>query len=243
MAIDNPLDALNQQFENEDRSSDPILSRLAALASALPLPSPVDKAVGLIVGRLGANRIRRIELLLKVIQEEIRRHEDWLRTIGKQSVPDTQVRYEDWLALVEDGFKRAERTRAKERVERIGKILANSLIATPAPNSDDVEEMMRIAMELTDPDVWFLKELVRVQGGMLDPKGRVDRYQAWNAWPHGSWGMTADGEIDSTFSKLESFGLVTRLAPPNNQNIMADIQNRYSLLKKGLEFVRFVQSA
>ena len=28
-----------------------------------------------------------------------------------------------------------------------------------------------------------------------------------------------------------------RLAPPNNQNIMADFQNRYVLLEKGLRFI------
>jgi hypothetical protein len=243
MAIDNPLDALNQQFENEDRSSDPVLTRLITLISELPWPAhpAVQKIIALIIGRLGADRIRKLELLSAVMQGEIRRHDDQLRKIGEQ--PNAQARFEEWSALVVDGFKRAEQTRAKERVDRIGKILVNSLVAIPAPSSDDVEEMMRIATELSDRDVWFLKELVRVQGTMLSPKGRVERYQAWNAWPSGIWGMTADGEIDSIFSKLESFGLVTRLAPPNNLNITADIQNRYGLLKKGSEFVRFVQSA
>ena len=51
-----------------------------------------------------------------------------------------------------------------------------------------------------------------------------------------------DPELDSVFSKLESYGLVTRLAPPNNQNIMADIQNRYALLPKGLRFVDLIKS-
>ena len=50
-----------------------------------------------------------------------------------------------------------------------------------------------------------------------------------------------DPELDSTFSKLESFGLVVRLAPPNNLNIMADFQNRYALLRKGLDFAGFVR--
>lgn len=49
-------------------------------------------------------------------------------------------------------------------------------------------------------------------------------------------GNEAGGDLDSTFSKLESYGLVSRLAPPNNQNIMADFQNRYVLLQKGLRF-------
>jgi len=49
-------------------------------------------------------------------------------------------------------------------------------------------------------------------------------------------------ELDSVFSKLESYGLVTRIAPPNNQNILADYQNRYALLSKGGRFVALIRS-
>ena len=35
----------------------------------------------------------------------------------------------------------------------------------------------------------------------------------------------------------------SRLAPPNNLNILADFQNRYVLLKKGLRFVTLIREA
>jgi hypothetical protein len=60
-------------------------------------------------------------------------------------------------------------------------------------------------------------------------------------WEQGPWGTRIDPEIDSVFSKLESYGLVSRIAPPNNLNISADFQNRYVLLAKGLRFVDLVQ--
>jgi hypothetical protein len=41
--------------------------------------------------------------------------------------------------------------------------------------------------------------------------------------------------------QLEGFGLVTRLAPGNNYNLMADFQNRYALLLKGIEFIGFIE--
>jgi hypothetical protein len=50
MGIDDPLDALDNQFENEERSSDPVLKRLVDLASVLPLPWQVDKIVQRIIG-------------------------------------------------------------------------------------------------------------------------------------------------------------------------------------------------
>jgi hypothetical protein len=154
---------------------------------------------------------------------------------------EAQKRCQEWFTLVEDGLKKAEQTRAKERVQRIGQILANSLVRVPVPNADDVEEMMRIAIELSDSEVQSLDELVKVQGPTVERLGRISRYDAWNSWPRGPWGARPDGEIDSKFSKLESLGLVTRVPPQSNLNITADIQNRFALLKKGLEFIRFAQ--
>lgn len=235
MAIDDPLDALQKQFEDEERSTDPVLKRLLDLLSSLPLPWAADKTVRRVLGRLSADRVERIELTLSVVRDELKRHEDKLKTMSEGP------RFDEWSALFLDGLKRAEQTRSKERVERIGRILANALVRTPAPKGDDVEEMMRVAVNLSDREVQMLNELVRVQGAMVNNAGHIDRYQAWDSWTRGSWGEKVDGEIDAVFSKLESFGLVTRLAPPNNLNIMADFQNRYALLGKGRDFIKFVQ--
>lgn len=49
--------------------------------------------------------------------------------------------------------------------------------------------------------------------------------------------------LDSVFSKLESYGLVARIPPPNNLNITADFQNRYARLSKGLRFVELARSS
>jgi hypothetical protein len=234
MVIDDPLDALQRQFDDEERSTDPVLKRLLDLLSSLPLPWAADKTVRRLLGRLSADRVERIELTLIVVRDELKRHEDKLKTMSEGP------RFDEWSALFLDGLKRAEQTRAKERVERIGRILANALVRTPAPREDDVEEMMRVAMNLSDREVQMLNELVRMQGSLVNNTGHVDRYQAWNSWPGGPWGEKVDGELDIVFSKLESFGLVTRLAQPNNLNIMADFQNRYALLGKGLDFIKFV---
>ena len=104
-------------------------------------------------------------------------------------------------------------------------------------DGDGNEELMRIAMELSDRDVYYLGELVKLEGDNVRTSGRLERYNAHTRWERGPWGTRPDGELDSIFSKLESYGLVSRLAPPNNQNIMADFQNRYVLLQKGLRFI------
>ncbi len=100
---------------------------------------------------------------------------------------------------------------------------------------------MRVATALSDDEVRYLKELVRIEGSQVATQGRTTRYSAHETWERGFWGSGVNGEIDSVFSKLESFGLVARIPPPNNLNIMADFQNRYSLLPKGLRFTILAQ--
>lgn len=201
----------------------------------------MDRIIQRIIGYLKADRLEKIELTINVIRDELRRHESRLREIATANKEEADRRFQEWLPLVKDGVEKAQRTRADERIVRIGKILAKSLVAINSPNPDDVEEMMRIAMDLSDSEVERLAEIVRVQGGMLDPSGRVPRYQAWQSWETGTWGAVPNGQLESIFSKLESFGLVSRIAPPNNLNILADTASRYSLLRKGVEFVSFVR--
>jgi|SRR5579862_7967193 len=242
--IDDPIKAVQQQFANEERASDPVFPRVArlvqTLSASLPL-EPVLKAFGGISGavlaHLQADRNEKMDLLINTIIAEFQR----LERRVEASEASIKARFEQWTPLVVDGLNRAERTRSKDRIMRIGFILSNSL-TSPAPiDSDNVEEMMRIAMELSDRDIYYLKELLAVEGGVVEAGGRIDRFSAWMSWPKGPWGEQINGEIDSVFSKLESFGLVVRLAPPNNLTLNADFQNRYALLRKGLDFARFAQ--
>ncbi len=93
--------------------------------------------------------------------------------------------------------------------------------------------MMRVAMELSDRDIVFLGELTRIEGSLLQTQDHISRYEAHTRWEQGFWANLVFPEADSVFSKLESYGLVARIPPSNNQNIMADVQNHYVLLAKG----------
>lgn len=145
--------------------------------------------------------------------------------------------------LLLEAARRAESTRAKERVERIGLILANAVVEPKSIDADEIEEMMRVAAELSDRDVEFLRELIKIEGSFLQSVNHIPRYDAYVWWEQGFWGDRIDPEIDSVFSKLESYGLVSRLAPPNTLTVLADFQNRYVLLKKGVRFVSLIREA
>src|SRR5713226_4857546 len=85
MAIDDHVGALQQQFENEERSSDPVLHHILQLLSVLPLPWPADKAPEAVLQYLHLDRIKKLEMLTSAIAEELRRHENWLETISQGS--------------------------------------------------------------------------------------------------------------------------------------------------------------
>ncbi|MFZ0233466.1 MAG: hypothetical protein WAL74_10080 [Candidatus Acidiferrales bacterium] len=243
MPIDDPVRALKQQFELENLSKSPVSERLASLASALPLPYPFDKLAESIKGRMTSDALERIELMLEACIEETQSHAERIANLqSKMDEQQAQIRRDVFIELVMDAARKAENTRSKERVKRIGTILANAAFETKPTDSDEIEEMMRVAMDLADRDVELLRELVRVEGEAVLAKGRIERYDAHTRWEIGSWGTRLDPELDSVFSKLESYGLVSRIAPPNNLNIMADAQNRYVLLWKGARFAQLIRN-
>lgn len=235
---DHPFDALDRQFGAEDISVSPVSRAVLSIASSLPLPWPIDKAVVQAKEHLGSDSIDRIRLMLETCMTEVRRQGEEIRKITeKLSRDELERREESTKGLLLDAARKAQVTRDKARVKRIGMILANAAVDPKTIDADDIEEMMRIAMDLSDQDIEILRELVRIGGAMVAQLGRIDRYSAHTKWEHGRWGTRLDSDIESVFSKLESYGLVARIPPPNNLNITADFQNRYVLLRRGLHFI------
>jgi hypothetical protein len=241
-ADDLPIDALKKHFELEDSSVSPITSMVLDVVSRLPSPWPIDKAITFLKDRIAADSKERIRIMLETCNEVLRKHDERLRELSAALSEEEREKWCEMISgLVLDAARRAVITRAKDRVKRLGLILANGVAEPKQTDGDEVEEMMRIAMEVNDNDLHYLGELVRIERDQVVALGRIPRYPANRAWELGFWGADADGEIDSVFSKLESYGLVSRIPPPTNVNSTADFQNRYALLKKGLRFVNLIQ--
>jgi hypothetical protein len=148
--------------------------------------------------------------------------------------------------LVLDGFRRAEQTRAKDRIKRIATILANAAVTDPIPEADEVEEMMRIAMELSDRDILPLRELLaHYPLTLIEPiRSRLIRGQGIRAWDEVPWDKLgfSEHEIESTCAKLQSFGLlavVDRPAHMDTSTFSVPVHAN-ELLQKGRRFVQFV---
>src|ERR1700737_4642200 len=162
MSIDDPIRALEQRFEMEDLSSSPVTKKVLHLVSLFPLIWPFNKLAETLKGHLAADAVERIRMMLETCVNEISKHtkelEQFRKTISEQ---EAQAREEVSRELLLDAARKAENTRAKERVKRIGLILANAVVEPKQTDADEIEEMMRVATELSDRDIQFLRELVR----------------------------------------------------------------------------------
>lgn len=172
---------------------------------------------------------------------EVRKHEGEIRQLREaRTAEETRAHEEISRELLLDAARKAENTRGKDRVARIGRVLAHGIVEAKPTSADEIEEMMRVAMELSDRDIVFLRELVKIEGVVLETQDHIPRYDAYLRWEQGFWGARVIPEIDSVFSKLESYGVVAHIAPPNNLTVIADEQNRYVLLPKGVRFVALI---
>lgn len=242
---DNPIEALRKQFELEDSSKSPVSRGLAKAAIELIKLARMPAALEAIIEKMSVIIVddgnERTKIMLQTVADEVIKHDRDIRQIREtQTAEQNKARREQEAGLIVDGARRASVTRSIERVRRIGIILAHSIAEPKMPNGDEIEEMMRIATELTDVDVQYLRDLVTIEGKFLKGRAHIERYTAYLEWERGPWRSNVNPEIDSVFHKLESYGLVSALAPNNTFNVTADIQTRYVLLPKGLRFAELI---
>lgn len=234
-------DALKRHLEIEDAFVSPLAKVVLDIASSLPLVWPLNKAVEKVRSHLNADPAGRIALMLETVVNQLRAHDSDIQKFRREvSAEAAEARTNTLKELILDGARKAEATRAHERIRRLGLILANTAIDAPPTDADEVEEMMRIAMNLSDFEITYLRELVRISGRQLESQERIPRPSAHLTWEQGNWAVLGP-DAESVFSKLEGYGLVSRIAPPNNLNIGADFPNRYVLLKKGLRFTELIR--
>jgi len=242
-ADEHPIDALSRRFEMEDATASPVARLLLEAFAQVPLlPPPFDRVVALLKDHAAADWRERIALFVRVFADELKKQDMRIGELRQHvGAAEEEHRARAIRDLVLDAARKASVTRARVRVQRIAFILANGVGEAIRPDEDEIEEMMRIAMELTDSEVDNLRELVRVQGRMLERVDHIERQHGHRAWESCHWGTRIENSVESAFSKMASYGLVSRIPPPNNLNITADFQNRYVLLKKGLRFVTLIR--
>jgi len=186
------------------------LSRAPGLATSLPaiivkaiaalLGGDLTQATDLFTQCQETLESRRSQYLLECVVEDLK----WLR--GKlDKLTQEQQKYlsTDWVSLLVDAERKARATLGETRIERIAKILCSSIRIEPTPSAYQTEELMRVAMELTDNDVLVLRHI----------RDALERYNRLRASGVHSLimpevpGLTPDSVL-GICGKLQSLGLI-----------------------------------
>src|SRR6266436_2152595 len=124
---EHPFDALKNRFESEDQGISPVTEIVADILSPLSLPWPFHQLIAKLKDLWIADAYDRIKLMIETCMAEVRKHEEELKRL-RESLSDQQSQQwgETLNALLLAGARKAEATRARDRVRRIGLILANA---------------------------------------------------------------------------------------------------------------------
>lgn len=126
MSIDDPLAAAEQVLANEERARSPVLRYASKVIGVLP--SPVAEAVS---KALESDSVGKLEYMTEVLKSEFSRVRSTVEKLSAESDEHRRFCTESLPELMLDGYRKAERTRAKDRIRRIAAILVNASATVP----------------------------------------------------------------------------------------------------------------
>jgi hypothetical protein len=268
MNIDDPQKALEAQLAAEERSEGPLIRYIPGMAKVLgALPVGLSakllaNGAGWLIGRA---REERRNAIADVLAEEL----TWVKA-RLQEITDDHARFmeNEFRDLVLDAFEKAEQTRSRERIERIGRIVANAAVSGPQTPTDITEELSRIAMSLDDADVIVLSELVRGQRTEFSKSlATVPAEAVNNYWRTGDVAIAdkpvqqilpsplqtaarlsgvalklqiPEGELHARCAKLQAFGLTVQVNRNEIKNPPGTLP--YAILGRAIDFVDAIRS-
>ena len=162
MPIDDPISAIQRQVEGELREASPVTDYVLGFAAEI-FPS-----VGKLRDILQRHREEHQRLFMETVFGELKRL--WSKS---DALTEEHRKFlcGDFLGLLIDGIKKAEDVRAKERIVRLAKIVTGTAQRWPEVDLNDSEELMRVAMNITDKEAEFLRQMTLMpssnhQGGI-----------------------------------------------------------------------------
>lgn len=234
MPSDDELSAIKFLNDSEERGRSPTAKfakdAVAAVSAILP---GTGIALGAIVNMLDRREASNREELLSALLTRVRENSSDLVRLTAQSEDHARFFKEEFPGLVVEAVRRSETVRSKKRIRRFAAILTHSLEVGHKDGGDYVEEMLRIATELSDWDVKVLDAALRqfAKERAQTPEG--ENSIAARAWLRMQSGISGD-ELASIGAKLQSFGLTTRI-----EGITGDT-NSYRVLERGKRFIEYL---
>jgi len=239
MSIDNKIDAV-RVVKAETQDASPIAEKLQKTVEYLP--GPFSKLAKIALSNATIDRMGQVEYMLRVYGDELKRLDIHLDRLSAAQQTHINEYHAD---LLRDAALKASDVRGTERVKWLGRIVARGLIEEHAGNPDYTEEMMQIAIALFAEDVLILQQIVEAQIHFL-------KQNNWNPMMdpvNDSWAknrptlpnLKSKGDLYSICSKLERFGLITRVERNNSK--LTTNETPYAALRRGVDFLDYIRGA
>jgi hypothetical protein len=258
MASDDPLEQIEALIASDERQRSPVLpiaTSLLKLFNSVPvlreMMGSITQPLAVVADLLQSWRQANVSLLLDTVADQVKRLN---RDVASLSAEHRKFIGEEWVKLVIDGMAKAQQTRAKERIVRMGKALVHAFNEGDKQSPDLTEEILRVAMSLDDDDVRVLAWLCDgMKGKFIASSGRVDHESVNTFWgrigtdgrsPSGGEPATpvgpSIGDTMSACAKLQSFGLVVQVH--QNPSKVSPATLPFGPLKKGYDFLKYVRT-
>jgi hypothetical protein len=258
MPSDDPIAALRALDASDERQASPLSGltrdflKIVKLWAKVCVPPAAVAVEGVEAAAEWLSRWRQTNRneLIEVMADELQRHEARIKWLVASSAKHSQFMQEEMPGLILDALRRAEQVRDKERIARLARILVHAAEVGPHDGADCAEEMMRVAMDLTERDLIVLREMKNRHPLKVTGPFPEQRYLPLNAaigFRETDWRQLGFSlhELESICCKLQSFGLVVRMDDElKRHGPNGDPQrNAYELLRKGWDFVEYIRGA
>jgi glycine cleavage system protein P-like pyridoxal-binding family len=149
---------------------------------------------------------------------------------------------EQFPRLLVEAVSKAERTGSKERIDRLSLIIVHTVVEGPTADLEEVDEMMRLTLDISDADIDVLGKIYAKQAqGLSFLKYMPDQNVANSTWKEleDTHPIFKSSEIYSICAKLQSFGLATQV--PRIPTTLGLTSMPYAILKKGADYLEAIK--
>jgi hypothetical protein len=233
MAIDDEIDQAKLQIEYGKKSVAPkIVTSLLEACTAVGLPT---KFSTFIMKKVSDRKEDNVEYLLEAIISRLRSCETELKRLSDQ--------HKDFIEnelprLVLEAVDRAQQASSRDKLDRLSIIVVHTVLAGPTVNMVEVDEALRITVDLNEQDLDILGKMYDAQANDIGRRGFLPELNiANNSWKalQDTFQVFKSGEIYSICSKLQSFGLVAQVS---RIGTTLDLNSTpYCILRKGAEYL------
>ncbi|HEX4808801.1 MAG TPA: hypothetical protein VH325_07725 [Bryobacteraceae bacterium] len=247
MPADDPISALEVLDASDERQRSPISRFSKPFLEIVKMLAPpgaefalggLEIALDWLKGRAESSR----QEFVSVFAAEIK----WCGANIQKLIADNEAQRRfvegELPGLTVDALRRAEQCRAKERIARLARILSHAAEVGARDGADSIEDMMAIATGLSERDVLILSHAtieyhVEVSTHAQEAQRAVAE-RAWRRIPGKAKCTISEDELVTTGSRLESFGLVTRVE--TGQPWQPSV---FRPLEFGDKFIEYIRSA